>query len=49
MYAKIIVLILINIFVNFNAFASNTATGTNALASLTTGTSNTANGYNALY
>ena len=50
MFIKLSLFSLFFVFLfNSFSFASNTATGTNALASLTTGYNNTANGYQSLY
>ena len=48
-FLKSLFLISLSLLMFGNAFATNTSTGTNALASLTTGIHNTANGYQSLY
>ena len=48
-FLKSLFIILPSLLIFGNAFATNTSTGTNALGSLTTGTYNTANGYQSLY
>ena len=48
LFLKSSFIILLSLLMFGKAFATNTSTGTNALGSLTTGSHNTANGFESL-